>query len=123
MLCILFQNIADNAVAQSLETAESEPLHLVVLTVGDDITGVFIVGDTAVIKVPKTDILSATLLLLVSYYVFDLDYPRVYANFLGVLQTLAIGEPYMKDTSKKCKFFIKKLRAVMESLPDPLPDD
>ena len=57
--------------------------HLVVLTVGDGITGFFIEGDRGVIKVPKTNILNATvLLLLVSYYVFDLDYyPRVYANF------------------------------------------
>ena len=81
MLCTLFQNIADSAVAQSLETAENEPLHIVVLTAGEDITRVFIVGDTAVTKVPKSDILSATLLLLVSYYVFDLEYPRFYANF------------------------------------------
>jgi len=123
MLCTFFQDIADSAVAQSLETVENEPLHIVVLTVGEDITGVFIVGYTAVIKVPKPDILSATLLLLVSYYVFDIEYPRMYANLLGVLQTVAIGEPYLKETSKQCKFFMKKLRAAMESLPDSLPDD
>jgi len=61
---VVLEDIADSAVAQFLETVENEPLHIVVLTVGEDITGVFIVGDTAVIKVPKPDILSATLLLL-----------------------------------------------------------
>jgi len=53
-------------------------------------TRIFIVGDTAVTEVPKTNILSATLLLLVSHYVFDLEYSRFYANLLGVLQTLTI---------------------------------
>jgi len=68
-------------------------------------TRIFIVGDTAVTKVPKTNILSATLLLLVSNYVFDLEYSRFYANLLGVLQT----DNYVKDTSKQLKSFITKL--------------
>ena len=67
--------------AQSLERAENEPLQVIVTTVGDNVTRVFIVGDTAAIEVPKTDILSATLLLFVSYYVFDQAYHRCYAIF------------------------------------------
>ncbi len=56
MLCILFQNI-DSTVAQSLETAENETidLHLALLKVDDEITGAFIVRDTAVVKVSKPD--------------------------------------------------------------------
>ena len=66
-------------------------LHIVVLTVSDDIPAFSLwVCDTAVTKVPKTNILSATLLLLVSHYIFDLEYSRFYANLLGVLQTLTI---------------------------------
>ena len=86
------------------------------LTAGDDVTGVFVVGDTCVIQLSSKDMLSAVLLLIVSYYVFDLDYPRIYANFFSVLQTLSIGEPYLKETSKKCKFFTKKLRRELESM-------
>ena len=90
---VLFQNIGDQRVEEVLTTTESEPLHLAVLTVNDTITEVFLVGDTVVIKSPTTDILSGVLLLLISYYVFDLDYPRIYANFFSVLQTLSVGEP------------------------------
>jgi hypothetical protein len=80
------------------------------------VTGVFIVGDSIVIRPSTNDIMSAVMLLIVSYYVFDLDYPRIYANFLSILQTLAVGEPYMKETSKKCKFFTKRLRREIECL-------
>jgi len=113
----IFQDIADDAIDEALKTAEAEPLHLAVLAAGDDVTGVFIVGDTTVIKLPSNDIMSAVMLLIVSYYVFDLDYPRIYANFLSIFQTLAFGEPYLKETSKKCKFFTKKLRREIDSLP------
>jgi len=67
-------------VSPAFRCSESERRH----------SRIFIVGDTAVTKVPKTNILSATLLLLVSHYVFDLEYFRFYANLLGVLQTLTI---------------------------------
>ena len=73
-----------------METAEAEPLHLVVLTTGDQITGCFIVGDSVVIKLPKTDIISAGFLLLVSYYVFDLGNTPGLFYFLTVLQTLGV---------------------------------
>lgn len=112
----MFQNVGDDGVEAALKTAEAEPLHLVVLTVSNNITGVFLIGDTVTIRVP-TDILSAALLLLICYYVFDIDYPRMYANYFSVLQTLAVGEPYLKENSKKCKFFTKKLRQKMQDLP------
>jgi hypothetical protein len=34
--------------------AEMDPLHLAVLVVGDKIMGIFLVGDTVVIKAPTT---------------------------------------------------------------------
>lgn len=113
---MLFQDVADEAIDEALRTVEAEPLHLTVLVTGVDVTGVFIVGDSAVIKLSSNDIMSAVLLLLISYYIFDVNYPRTYANFFSVLQTLAFGEPYLKETSKKCKFFTKKLRREIDCL-------
>jgi hypothetical protein len=87
MLCILFQNI-DSVVAQSSETAGNQPQHTVLLKVDDDITCVFIVRDTAVVKVPKLDILDATPQMLLSYYVFDLEYPIELVIFFKILSLL-----------------------------------
>jgi len=63
----VLQDLADDAIDEALKTAEAEPLRLAVLTAGDDVTGVFIVGDTCIIQLSSKDILSAVLLLTVSY--------------------------------------------------------
>lgn len=48
-------------------------------------------------------IVSATLLLMVAYYVFDLDYPAIYGQFVGVLQHWVIRDIF---TQNKCTNWI-----------------
>jgi len=85
----------------------------------DKLTATFIIGSAVVISLPTADIMSAVWLLFVCYYIFDIDYPRVFCNFFCMLQTLAVGEAYTKPCSKRCKFFLKKLRTQMDDLPEP----
>ena len=54
----------------------------------------------------------ALLLLLVPYYVMDLDYPAVYGQLLGFLQQFIIEEPY---TFFKGTNYIQMARKVSSS--------
>ena len=89
-------------------------MHLIAFVTGDKLTWLFIVGDKTVIKVP-TDITTGVYLLMVAYYVFDVEFPRIYRMFLGILQIFTVGEP-RKDATKKFHFFQKKLRVEMDRL-------
>ena len=57
--------------------------------------GIFLVADGVSSRVDKTGgIISGVLKLLGLYYVFDLQYPRMNALMLGLLQTTVTEEPY-----------------------------
>ena len=53
---------------------------------------------------------AAVMTLLAFYYIYGLEYPKCFAMVPAVLQTLVIGEMYQCDTSKKYKFFMKRLK-------------
>ena len=90
-------------------------MHLVAFVTVDELTGLFIFGDKTVIKV-LTDIMKGVHLLMVTYYVFNVEFPRMYRMFLQILQVLVVSEP-RKDARKKFNFFLKKLRVEMDHLP------
>ena len=78
-------------------------------------TAYFIVGQEAVIK-PGTEDFSAVLtILMAAYYVFDLEYPRMYSQALGFLQTFLFEDPYRLETCKNYKFFLKKVMPFFEA--------
>ena len=54
------------------------------------ISGVFIVGDGVHISCSKT-VTDAVITLMGVYYVFDLEYPKIYSQLLGTLQTHVVG--------------------------------
>ena len=59
---------------------------------------------------------SAVCKLIVTYYIFDLDYPRQYAMVMAFLQNIVMGEPYLKESTKKIKFFVKKFMPLLKML-------
>lgn len=64
---------------------------------------------------PGTDDLLAVLtMLLATCYICDLEYPRMYSQALGFMQTFLFDEPYRMDTSKNYIFFIKKVLPLFE---------
>lgn len=71
-----------------------------------------------VIEMPlKGGIMSALLILLMAYYVFDLRYMPRHAMALTVLQNFVIGEPSTISLSQQCVFFMKKVRTAIVELP------
>jgi hypothetical protein len=99
-------------VDKELITADGTPLHLVVfVSTSGALQGQYIVGDGCVIKIESArSTLFSVLCLLLSYYVFDINYPQQYSMLLALLQTFVMEEPYSKETNQKFKFFLKKLR-------------
>ena len=58
----------------------------------------------------SSSVLECILLLIATYYTFDLDYPAVYAQLLGFLQQMVLLDPY---TGKKSTNFIKMVKKCM----------
>ena len=74
------------------------------------IRGVFIVGDGVHISCSKT-VADAVITLLGVYYVFDLEYPKIYSQLLGTLQTHCIGGVQFEGKkSSKYRVFSNTLR-------------
>lgn len=55
--------------------------------------------------------MNTVLVMLAAYCVINVNYPRVYAMYMAVMQSLVLDEPYVKATSKKYAFLIRKLMA------------
>ena len=93
-----FQDIPDGEVEAALKTAELEPPRILVIKRGGAIIGIFISGDGVNIRChTSTDktVTSAIITLLGVYYVFHLEYPKMYSQLLGILQThLLRGIPF-----------------------------
>ncbi|XP_038065740.1 uncharacterized protein LOC119735869 [Patiria miniata] len=100
------EDISDDEVEEVLKTGDRDPPHLLVLKKGGTIAGTFVVGDTVSIMCHSTSdksITSAMLTLIAVYYVFDLDYPKIYSQLLGTLQSHVVGGiPF--DGKKSAKF-------------------
>ena len=78
--------------------------------------GIFLVADGISSRRDKTEgIISSVLKLLGLYYVFHLQYPRMYAMMLGLLQMTVIEEPYRGTTSKGHKVMLKELCKTIDS--------
>ena len=60
---------------------------------------------------------AAVIGLMAVYYLFDLDYPKVYSQLLGTLQNHIIkGVPYDGQQSSKFKMFNTALRRRMKTV-------
>jgi hypothetical protein len=81
---------------------ESAP-SLVVFLNEEEIVVMYIVGDGCKILETTRCVMTAILLLIGAYYVFDLDYPVMYAQFLGLLQHWVVGDIF---TQNKCTNWI-----------------
>ena len=80
----------------------------------DDINQIFIAGgDDAIVECPTTELLDSLILLVASYYVFDVSYPVCYKGLLGFLQD--VGLCHVDDIYRGAKYsaFLAELRKVL----------
>ncbi|XP_063409727.1 uncharacterized protein LOC134692990 isoform X1 [Mytilus trossulus] len=90
----------DSLPIKHLETEEEEAPYVVVFLdqEGNTLCS-HVIGDGRKIKGQTLNVLDSLLLLIAVYYVFDLDYPEIYSQTLGILQQWAIGDQYTQQKS------------------------
>jgi len=71
-----------------------------------------IVADTIIINTQAMDIVQALLLLLATYFVFDLFYPRPYCQILGFLQQQVLDQLYSGLKSQNFTSFVSRFPKV-----------
>ena len=69
-----------------LETADRKPLRLVIFEEADKVQAVFIVADGMHIYRKHKSVAPGVITLLATYYVFNLEYPKIYSQLLGMLK-------------------------------------
>lgn len=102
-------NVPGDETMLHLRTDENTSPHLLIFTAGDNIIDAYIVGDNQVIKTDANTLFDALIVLIATYYTFNLEYPKVFSQVLGLFQTYVIGENYTGIKSNMCTLFLKKL--------------
>lgn len=87
----------------------------------DDCKYIYVVGDGIHIKC-HDNCTPAILQLLAVYYVFQLEYPRIYSQLLGLLQTLVTSEPYRGQMSSKYKRYAPTLKTALNAAFDEVSE-
>ena len=90
------QDVAAEDLEKFLDSeVDDSPILVAFLSVASNcIELLAITGDKILITIDSTDIIEGILGLLSVYYVFDLSYPRMYCQFLGLMQHIILGDIY-----------------------------
>lgn len=98
----MFQDVPDDEVAKTLATKKLTPPKIFIIKSNGQVKGQYIVADGVYIDCCSMSGNAAILMLLAVYYVFDLEYPRMYSQLLGLLQTHLLDlTPYTGQKSSK----------------------
>ena len=95
----IWHDIPEGKVDQKLTSSALDSPFLVLFFKNDTFELGAITVDTKVIYCQANSILDALLLLLASYYVFDLHYPRPYSQALGFLQQEGLKKQFVEKKS------------------------
>ena len=94
------------------KSAEKSAPHILVIVENNSLGQAYILGDGCTIKCETGDFSDALILLLGTYYIFDLAYPRVYSQILGFLQQYVLKDPYNLEKSADYKHFASQYRSL-----------
>ncbi|XP_063959686.1 uncharacterized protein LOC135155065 [Lytechinus pictus] len=105
------KEVPDEDVEAHMTSGKKEPPRLVIFVTGEeDVTGCFIVSDEVTIDCKVTNLTKAFMQLIAAYYVFNLEYPKMYSQLLGLVQSYVLKEPYNGQKSSKYRNFEVLLR-------------
>ncbi|KAL5011713.1 hypothetical protein ScPMuIL_010264 [Solemya velum] len=89
------EDVPDDEVEKELRCGKLAPPRLVIFKSEGCIKGQYVVADGTYINVNSCSEKAGVLLLVAVYYILDLEYPRVYSQLLGILQTHLVDiQPY-----------------------------
>ena len=113
----------DDEVFKHLKTKPMDPLHCKVFRRQQHVTGCYIIGDSFIITCSKLSMITAVYELVAAYYVFNVDYPKIYAMPMAAIQEICLEQPYRFDKSKQYKFFSKNVKAKIKELEKELREE
>lgn len=104
------KNVSHTDSKQYCSSPEGSPPHLLLFMDGGECKSWYVLGDDCTISFKNRfeDVLCSVIVLVGSYYCFDLTYPRVYSQLLGLLQQYILKDPYNLDKSMEYKHFVAK---------------
>ncbi|KAL5019832.1 hypothetical protein ScPMuIL_002724 [Solemya velum] len=112
-------DVPDDEVEKELRCGKLAPPRLVIFKSEGCIKGQYVVADGTYINVNSCSEKAGVLLLVAVYYILDLEYPRVYSQLLGILQTHLVDiQPYTGIKSVRSPPHIHKLKELEEGILD-----
>ena len=78
---------------------EDVPVLVVFLDTENNSLCNYIIGDDTKMFGQTINILDGIILLMASYYVFDLEYPIIYSQVLGIIQHWVLGDIFTQTKS------------------------
>ena len=94
-------DVEDDRIEEKCRTDENEAPKLLVFIKNEDVCMTCIVGDTLQLNLNSCDVINGLVHVLVSYYVFDIAYPRCYSQSLGLMQELVMNEKFKGSKNKQ----------------------
>lgn len=107
------QDVPDEDIEKCLSTKKMDGPRIVAFDQDGETVGLYVVGDGVYSEVKKGGLLAALTVVMALYYIFDLEYPRISANILGLIQHFVFKEPYRAKTSVAYKKFIKEIEKLL----------
>ncbi|KAL5018981.1 hypothetical protein ScPMuIL_004703 [Solemya velum] len=108
------EDVPDDEVEKELRCGKLAPPRLVIFKSEGCIKGQYVVADGTYINVNSCSEKAVVLLLVAVYYILDLEYPRVYSQLLGILQTHLVDiQPYTGIKSVRYRKFSTDLTKQM----------
>lgn len=107
----IYEDIDEKDVEKLTKSHQEEGPRLVLFLKGKDHLEMSVIPtDTCRIYCQAKTIIDSLLILIGTYYVFHLDYPRKYTQCLGFLQQIVLGDAFTGDKSTKFKHFLRKFQ-------------
>jgi len=78
---------------------EDAPVLVVFLDTENNYLCNYVIGDDTKIFGQTINIFDGIILLMASYYVFDLEYPIIYSQVLGIIQHWVLGDIFTQTKS------------------------
>lgn len=110
--CVTIARDFDDKRSSLIEVETDEFPRLILFFKKEEFSHAVIVADNVRIDTQAYDVAYATVVLIAAYYAFNVEYPMIWQNFLGMLQHLVVQESYSKVSSSAG--FANKLTEIEE---------
>ena len=103
--------INDDGISKEIEKCSEidEAPKLLIFSNSENVVLICLVGDRTTVNIEGTDVQNALLILICFYYIIDLDFPRCYSQFLGIVQELVIKDKFTGNSSTGMIEWMSKL--------------